>query len=251
MPKNVKYIDELALKPGHNIMMAFREGFVFGRVVYVDRDFFKPYALIDGNGNAVDIDANSSQTGLLFRDPRSTDNILAYMDTNTAPVTRMPWIMHGCIGIRPHIDALRLYIKYPEGQGIGGQFPDSDPTTASAGNYTGYISGVLSPYENPTEYGEFWIPPNTKIAMDWYNDDTRNHRPVLNLQFREYHLKLLSPNGPSRERELIGKIANGVVPHRIAQFGSPRVGLINYKLESDWKVPVISLEEAESYWGGR
>lgn len=239
------------LRQNDLFMLAFQQGFIFGRVLFAERMQFKPYKVINSAGTAVEVAAGSSQAELRFRDPRNTNVDLLYMDDETdVNAFNLPWILHGSIGIRPRTNALRMTLTYPEAKSKFGKFPDADPIQGtSAGNFLGYLSGENSPYEIPSDFLELWIPPKIHIGHQWYNDDAINHGPSLHLLFTLYHFQILRPDGPPDESDLIKKMATRKVPAAVAQCG-PSQSLLQYTYGSSWGVQPIALYEATTLGGG-
>jgi hypothetical protein len=239
------------LRPNDLFMLSFRQGFVFGRVLFAEKMHFKPYKLINAAGTAQEISANTANAELRFRDPRNNAVDLLYIDDETdAMAFNLPWIMHGSIGIRPRNNSMRLHIKYPEAKSQFGKFPDADPIQeTSSGNFLGYVSGEDSPYETPSDWLQIWIPPKIHIGHEWYNDDTTSHQPVLNLLFSTYWFQVFRPNGPPEEQDMIQKMANRRVPCAIGQCG-PTQNLLQFTYGSAWGVEPIPLYQATQLGGG-
>jgi len=245
-------ITEKFLQQNYLFAMAFSEGYVFGRVERRRICQYKPYYLIDKNGNAIDITEGSyeSEGCLRFRDPRNSQIDVLYLDEITDS-KGSPWFLHGAIGIKPQ--QVRMYYRFPEAKDIPGRFPNVDPISPTSGDNLGYVSGIQSPYENPSDFVELVIPPRIHICAEFYNMDSGdgvwNHRPCLNILFAVYWFQALSPQ---RHATLISKIARREVP---AAFFSVGVGTdpIDYpsNYESEWGVTVLTLDEAAALSGGQ
>lgn len=199
---------------------------------------YKPYAVIDSSGNAVDIAATSAQAELRFRDPRNTENDLIYLDA--AINSGYPWFLHGAIGIKPQF--INLYLRYPEAKEIPGKFPGVDPIKPSAGENLGYVNELNSPYDEPTDWAELVIPPYVHIGAEYYNKDSRAHQPVLNLLFAVYWVKFFN-----KGNLIVKRIANREVPAAFLTvgFGDTPIDL-GSKLQTEWGVKPLSLEEAST-----
>lgn len=227
----------------------FKEGFVFARVIRRRICHYKPWNLIDSNGDAVDIGEDSHAGPYRFRDPRNTANDILFLETSTNQ--GYPWLLHGGIGIRPQ--QILMYPRYPEGKTIPGKFPNLDPIKPSSGEYLGYVASQQSPFEQPTDYIEYVIPPHQRIAAEYYNqDDDRDHQPVLHLLFAVYWFQILTLD---THPELVGKIAERRVPSTFLTVGfgdAPEsLGQLtseNWGLGSKYE-KVLSLDEAAR--GGR
>lgn len=237
--KGIVPIVEKFLQPNYLFAMEFREGFVFGRVVRRRICQYKPYALIDSTGAVVNIAADSAQAELRFRDPRNPDVDILYLDVTTN--SGYPWILHGSIGIMPQY--IYMYPRFPEGKDIPGKFPNVDPIRPSAGDLLGYVNSLKSPYEEPTDYIEYVIPPKLHISAEYYNKDAaRAHQPVLNLLFALYWFQALTEKKNAR---LISQIAARSVPAAFLTVGFgdfPQE--LGDTLKKEWAVEPMSLEEA-------
>jgi len=241
MDVGVQPIAKRLLYPNYLAALEFAEGFVFARVVRRRICRFKPWKLIDANGNAVDIAASSHQSELRFRDPRNTQNDLLYLNTTTN--SGYPWILHGSFGIKPQY--IYMYLKFPEGKEIPGKFPAMDPIRPSSGDDVGYINSEVSPYGEPTDYVECVIPPGIHIAAEYYNKDSaRAHRPVLDIYFAVYWLQILDPDKDKHAR-LIADIASRRVPaaYLTVGFGNTPINM-GGTLKADWNAKPLSLDDA-------
>jgi len=247
-------IEKKFLQPNYLFAMQFREGWIFGRVIRRRICQYKPYSLIDSAGNTVDIAADSAQAELRFRDPRNTDVDILYLDTSTN--AGWPWFLHGGIGIKPQ--QIYMYPRFPEGKDIPGKFPNIDPIKPSAGDLVGYVNSLKSPYEEPTDFFEYVIPPKLHIGAEYYNkDDALAHNPVMNLLFCVYWFEALTK---TKHPALIRAIAARTTPAAFftVGFGDLPQELGN-ALREDWKVEPMRLSEAltlgvgasSHYRGGR
>jgi len=236
-------IVEKFLLPNYLMAIRFREGWLFGRTV--DRRIcqYKPYPLIDATGADVDIPASGHQSELRFRDPRNPDVDILYLRTTTN--AGFPWILYGSIGIKPQW--IRMYPRFPEGKEIPGKFPEIDPISPAAGDKTGYVSALESPYDEPTDWVEFVIVPLQHLGAEYYNFDDRAHQPVLNLLFEVIWFQVFKPDlervGPFND--LIRGIALRKVPAAFLRAGYGDMPLdLGATLRKDWKAVPISLDEA-------
>jgi len=234
----------------HNQLFAieFREGFLFGRVIRRRICQWKPWPLIDADGNTVDITAGSPQPESRFRDPRNPANDILYLDSSTN--AGRPWFFHGAFGIKPQ--QINMYLRYPEGDIIPGKFPEVDPIRPTSGDDISPINSLVSPYEQPTDYVEVIIQPGVHIAAEYYNkDEKRNHQPVLNILFSLYwvqffkiatHPTLISDIALKRyegAKAVFFKAGFGDFPHDLGP-----------QLVKDWDVKPMTLDEAVAL-GGR
>jgi len=167
--------------------------FLFGRVINAMILDYKPWKLIDANGNAVDIEPSTHQGELWFRDPRNTKNDIIYLDTAVSPAG-WPWFLHGSFGLEP--EPIRMYPRFPLGQGERpGQWPNIEAVNPAQNDHFGYIDSLRSPYEEPTNYREFVVPPRLKIGAEYYNtDDEERIQPIIHILFCKYEFQVLTPD---------------------------------------------------------
>lgn len=228
------------LRPNQLVVLRWHRGVTFHRVELAESVPFWPWFAIDGTGTAVTVSADSGQAELSFLDPRNTARDILYLKSQTdasVPAYEakggLAWLLHGALGIYPKSRHFRAYVKYPKGGHLFGQPPEAgaiQPT--QSGNFFG-IDGIMSPYENPSNYRPIWIPPMTEITAEFYNDHpTETWRPVINLMFQLLHMENLNPVGMDYEAELCKKMAQGKVAFTFAPMGPSR-HLRDYPL-SDW-----------------
>lgn len=234
------------LEPNYLMALQFREGFVFGRVVARRICQYKPWELIDSNGDGVDIAVSSAQAELRFRDPRNSANDILYLDSSVN--AGFPWFYHGAIGIKPQY--VYMYPRFPETKEIPGKFPEVDPIRPGTGDLLGYINEMTSPYEDPTDYVEWVIPPHVHVAAEYYNHDSdRAHRPVCNLLFALYWFQSF---GIDKFSWLIKKIATREVPAAFLKVGFGDFPQdLGSSLTRDWNVKPLDLDEAIEIGGRR
>jgi hypothetical protein len=220
----------------------FREGYVFFRVLRRRVCRYKPYPVIDENGNTIDIQPLTHETEHQFRDPRNTENDILFLETTVSP-DGYPWFLHGAIGIKPQY--INMYLRIPQGKDIPGRFPNLSPIRPSAGDDFGYINSELSPYGEPTDFVELVIPPKVHIGAEYYNKDPeRSHQPVLDLYFCVYWVQVFKPD-VEKHRKLIGDIAARRVPATFLMAGAGELPLeMGATLMRDWDVRPLSLDEA-------
>jgi hypothetical protein len=222
--------------------LEFKEGFVFFRVVRRRVCRYKPYPVIDENGNIIDIAPLTHETEHQFRDPRNTENDVLFLETSTSP-DGYPWFLHGAIGIKPQY--INMYLRIPQGKDIPGRFPSLSPIRPAAGDDFGYVNSELSPYGDTTDYVELVIPPKVHIGAEYYNKDpARSHQPVLDLYFCIYWIQIFKPED-DKYRRLISDIALRRVPAAFLTAGGGEEPLeMGTALKRDWDVEPISLDQA-------
>jgi len=230
----------------NNLLFAleFREGFIFGRTIRRRICQWKPWPLIDANAAAIDIDANSHQAEIRFRDPRNPSNDISYLDATTN--AGLPWFYHGAFGIKPQ--QINMYLRFPEGDIIPGKFPNIDPIRPSSGDDISALKSQVSPYEVPTDYHEVVLPPVTRIAAEYFNKDAdRNFQPVLNILFCLYWVQIFRPE---TSPEMISSIALRRYPSTFLTVGvGDQPQPIGDQTEADWGIVPMTLDEAVALGG--
>jgi hypothetical protein len=241
--KGIVPIVERFLYNNHLFCLEFSEGFIFGRVLRRRICNYKPYSLIDANGTTVNIAASGHQAELWLRDSRNTKVDILYLDETRDK--GFPWFLHGAIGWKPH--QILVYPRIPEGSNIPGKFPSLDPIRPSSGDLAGYYSGVESPYDCPTDFMEYVIPPKMHVGHEFYNKDDRAHNPVANILFALYHVQLFNPVlvGVGPHNRIIRDIALRHVPAAFFTVGftSEPVSM-GTTLMTDWGISPITLDQA-------
>lgn len=240
--RGLKPMIDAFVNPNDLIMAFWERGVTFHRVLLRESIPFAPWYAINSSGTKQTISAGGSQDILEFTDPRNNNDILYYLetqlDTNLSDKegNALPWLIHGSIGLFPVADYFRAFIKYPKTGYNFGHIPETGGITYSQSqNYFGF-TGILSPYDIPTNYRELWIPPQTKVAVQFYNDhETEVISPALNLMFEVMWLENLNPIGVQYEKEICQKMAQGKVYYDVAPMGPPR-HLKNFSY-NEWKYP--------------
>jgi hypothetical protein len=240
----VKPISEKILQPNFLMALEWKEGYIFARIVRKRTMIYKPYPLINANGATVDIPPGGHAGEYRLRDPRNTANDILYLDIEMD--SGYPWILHGSIGLKPN--QILMYPRFPEGQTILGKFPNIDPIQPKAGDPTGYVNSDYSPYDNPTDFIEYVIPPMQHIGFEFYNRDTEySHQPVLHIYFALYHFQILAPTpgASTLQNRLIRQIASRQVPAAFLTVGYTSSPLpMGERLMAAWGVKPINLDEA-------
>jgi len=136
-----------------------------------------------------------------------------------------------------------MYPRFPEGKEIPGKFPNVDPIRPSTGDLLGYVDSLVSPYESPTDFIEYVIPPLIRLGAEYYNKDLkRSHQPVMNLLFALYWFQAFTKE---KHPKLISSIAARTVPAAFFTVGWGDVPLpLGDTLKKEWNVEPMSLDEA-------
>lgn len=136
-----------------------------------------------------------------------------------------------------------MYPRFPETKEIPGKFPKLDPIQPAAGNLLGYINSLKSPYEEPTDYVEWVIPPKLHVGAEYYNiDANRNHQPVMNILFALYWFQAFNQ---ARFPNLIARIAAREVPAAFLKVGFGDFPHdLGSTLRKDWDITPLTLDQA-------
>lgn len=255
--KGIIPIEQKFMQRNDLFAMSFREGFIFGRIINRRICQWKPYPLIDAAGAVVDIPASTAQPELRFRDPRNPANSILYL--NSASSVGWPWFLYGAFGIKPQY--IQMYLRYPEGDVIPGKFPNIDPVRPAVGDQISPLTGLTSPYEQPTDYQEVVIQPKIELGCEYYNhDEEREHQPVINILFCLYWAQLFTKNS---HPTLIADIALKRYRGEKATFLTCGFGDhphdLGPELAKEWRLVddegnytgILSLDEAANLVGGR
>jgi len=239
----IRPIQEKFLQNNYLMAIEFLEGFVFGRVIRRRICQYKPLALVDTTGAVVNINPKTHQPELRFLDPRNPAVDVLFLDRAT--IAGYAIIYHGAIGIMPQY--IYMYPRFPEGKEIPGKFPIIDPIRPVEGDFIGYINSLKSPYEEPTDFVEWVIPPYIHVGAEYYNwDEQRAHQPVLNLLFALYFFEVLRP---PKHAKLISQIARRAIPAAFLTVGwGDKPEPIGDMLMKEWKVTPLSIDEAIELW---
>ena len=236
------------LQRNASFALEVREGFIFGRVIRRKITQFKPWPLIDANGNTIDILPSTHQTELRFIDPRQVANALLFLKTTTD--AGLPWFYHGAFGIDPQY--ISMYLRYPEGKIIPGKFPAITPINPAAGDRISDLNGIVSPFEQPTDYHECIILPTFYMGAEYYNqDEVRRHNPQINILFCLYWVQLYKKTThPTLIADIALKRYEGAKATFLQHGFGNHPEELGPQMQKDWDITPLSLDEAAAL-GGR
>ena len=245
----LKPIIKTFMEPNYEFAMQWSGGskkpskFMFGRVINRRIMQYKPWPLINGNGEDIDIEPSSHQAEVAFNDPRNTQKDILYLDTEISPMG-WPWFLHGAFGPSP--EWIKMWPKFPTTTDIDGKFPNLDPIQPSANDNISYINSQNSPYDCPSNYRQYVIPPKLHIGAEYFNtDDEDHHQPAINILYCLYWFQVLKPEAHSQAiREIATRPGR---PHFFTiGFGDQPLAM-GIELEQKWlgeEVELMTLEEA-------
>jgi len=195
-------IDEKFLTSGDLFALKYSNGYVFFRVEMWEQLQYKPFVVGD-----VPPGQNSGFSRL---EDQNGDDIL-HVDKEDEKV------LHAGIGMAP-ADIAR-FTNYPESENRLRTFPNLTVPSSRSGSLYGDVDGDLSPYEQPTDAEELFIPPDVHLDFDFLNpSETETKTVQLNLRAREYSVRTLQP---SRNQDPIRRVMSPGSPIPIAPVGSP------------------------------
>lgn len=226
---NASPIDDKFLGSRDLFGMRFSQGLIFLEVEGWEQLRYSPYNEVGS--------VNGEDAAGFSRLEDDGDDIL-YVEKSDKKV------LHCGIGQSP--SHIRRYTNYPEGENRLRTFPNLG--TPRTGDNFGYVDGNDSPYEQPTDVGELWIPPGTHIDFNFYNADSEAHEPILNIVAREYNVRPLNPER-SDDASQIKRVVSPGSPMPLVPAGSMD-RQVEFDLDDFWEVEPIGFDEARSLGGG-
>lgn len=222
-------IDDKFLGSRDMFGVRFSQGLIFLEVEGWEQNRYSPYNEIG------DVEGQSSAG--FERLEHEGDDIL-YIEKSDKKM------LHCAIGQSP--SHIRRYTNYPEGENRLRSFPNLG--TPRSGDDFGYVDGNDSPYEQPTDVEELWIPPGVHLDFNFYNADTQTHEPILNIVAREYNIRPLVPDRDEDARQ-IRRIVSPGSPMPLVPAGSMD-RQVEFDLDDFWEVEPIGFDEARRLGGG-
>lgn len=209
---------------GHNDLFALRfaEGLVFFEVDGYEEVQYKPYTGI----GKVSAEGSTGWTVL----KHNNDEILNVPENEQK-------VLHVAIGQNSSV--VRRYTNYPEAQNRLRKMPNLNSPSPSRGDDFGYVDGDSSPYSNPTDAEELFIPPGQSLDFNFYNPDDREREVSLSIKGRVYDVNVLDPHMEQNKSAVRRVVKPGSAPP-IANVGSPD-NQANFKHQNEWGVSPVSL----------
>lgn len=228
--KGLQPIDEKFLDTGDLFGLRFSEGLIFLEVTGWQQNRYSPY-------NGFDAAPSKSSTGFSRLEDNGDD--ILYVEK------RKKKVLHTAIGHSP--SDLRRYTNYPEGEVRLRAIPNL--STPRPGDDYGYIDGNDSPYGEPSDAEELFIPPGNHLDFNFYNPGNEPQTPIVNLKLREYNVRPLNPRN-SDDQQAIRRIVSSGSPIPIPPAGGMD-RQVDYDLAEFWGVNPISFKKARNLGGGR
>lgn len=222
-------IYEKFLQPNQRMGLCFKEGWVWLRVLAVERfPFGKPWTLqmklIGTDGTLDPVELKDEQGNRMF-------------DVTVEHASNI--IYHIGIGLKPR--EMRVYPEYPSGRRRG-RVLAFVPT--ELGTDRSYVTGDDSPYDLPTDALEFVFPYGVTATFGFHNPSDKKMLPAFNVEGAKYRIYIYDPK-KEFDRDLIRKMALGTATFYPFTIGPPEDPMY-YQLENYWKVKPLTLEKAQT-----
>ena len=206
---------EALLERGNNFALHMDGGWVFGKVLDIDRTISMVYNRFNTLGpQSYKTTVGSETTGTAWHVLEDDDEHEYLYEKYSNK------LIQAFIGISP--SPLKLFWQYPAAtpRGTLGEILLKEPFTDET---PGAIDGYMSPFTLPTEAGELMIPKEVRIALGLYNPTSYNVNPVLKFMMQRMEVRYLDPDN-SADMSVIESIQNG----GRCKFWSPGLGLWDY-----------------------
>lgn len=199
-----KPIGEQFLGRGDIFALRFNEGIIPLSVQSWEFVQYEPHTQMDS------IPAQDSSGTTRLEDGDGDDILFIEKDSNV--------VYHIGIGQRP--SSLRRYTEYPENGPTLGAFNNLSSVSSRGGDNYGHADGSDSPYEQPTDARELFIPPGIHMGFDFYNpNQNENVDPILNIRGRKYSIDFIDPSS-GEGLNTVKRILSPGSPMPIADVGS-------------------------------
>lgn len=196
-----KAIDEKFLESGNLFVLKYGNGYKFFEVETWETLQFRPY-----------------EVGEI--QPGQTEGFTKIEDVNGDDILHVEQgddiVLHTGIGMSPA--SIRRYTNFPESENRLRTIPNLSVPSARNGDDYGFVDGEDSPFSQPTDAEELFIPPNVHLDFAFHNPSpTRPESPLLNIKMRKYNVKEINPRqNPNTVRRIMSP--GGPVP--VAPVGS-------------------------------
>lgn len=219
---SVKSWKEKVLKPNFYIAFEFSQGFVAAQVRRVMITKKEPYRLYyDANYNPQTLTPSIGWVD--WYKPRDTSGKYIFTIDNNNEVIQV------FLGLRP--TRLKLYFRIPSGTPIK-NLP-YNPVTEKV-DY-GFINGIDSPYDEPTEAGELWFIRDLTCDFALYNDTDKIMFPEAKIIYVRYWVDFL-------RGDLARKVVTGELPcYNVTIGGFIPTSIENTKWRELWNANQIEV----------
>ena len=164
-----------------------------------------------------------SFSNITVRGGVTTFNLLEDGDDELLDVTEnfaKSIIIHAGLGIKPVTNDLRVYVQFPTGTDLH-QILAVPPTDVGAD--FAYVTAMDSPFDNPTEALEFFIPYNYTLSLAFADVERVAESsifPSINIVQMAYLFELLIPGKDKATDLLISQMARGAKKCRYKVIGA-------------------------------
>jgi len=196
-----KSIDEKFLESGDLFVLKYSNGYKFFEVETWKTLKFRPY-------DVGTVSAGSTQGFERLTDVNGDD--ILYVEQGDSVV------LHASIGMSPA--SVRRYTNFPESENRLRTIPNLPNPSARNGDDYGFVDGEDSPFSQPTDAEELFIPPNTHLDFAFHNPSpTRPVSPKLNIKMRGYQVNEIDP---SNRRNIVQRAMSPGSPIPVSTVGS-------------------------------
>lgn len=223
-------IESKFLNTGDLFAMRFADGLIFLEVTGWQQNRYAPY-------NGVEEVPPESSSG--FQRLEDDGDDILYIEK------RKKKVIQAGIGVSP--SQIRRYTNFPEGEVRLRSLPNL--STPRSGDDYGYVDGEDSPYGEPTDAEELWIPPGVHLDFNFHNADKKPATPIANIKLREYNVRTLNPNNSSDANAIKRIVAAGSPMPIVPAGGIDRQ--VDFDLQEFWDADTITFDEARNLGGGR
>ena len=203
--------DEMFLKPGHFLGVAFQEGPVFFRITGREIMSYEPYEV----GT---VQAGNTSGWFVPQDSRG-NRILE--------PEREKYILHSFVGVAP--EEAEVYLNFPPREArynlIG---------TRPVPGKTKWIDGVNSPFEDPNERSELVSFVDLYPEFNVANPSSRDIYAMLDFEVAKYDFRIIT------DRNLLEKLIEGTKKCKFYTFLQP------YQMP-DWLSRIVNTQGILSY----
>jgi len=200
----MKRIEEHLLKENYYVGLGFPKGYIFFRILGVERFVFK-WDYVTEVGSALSADELKEDVRLSY-DAQDIKDILLNQKKDE--------LYQVFIGVDPSY--LKIYLKVPtrtpQRELIEYVRWDKAP-------FGEYVDGFESPLEDPSPDTELWIPKSESegfYRFDFYNPMTFEISPFLKIYISRYKVKIV------RDPDLIEGFISGRIPCRLVTMAGLR-----------------------------
>ena len=225
--QSMKTYKDSLLERGNNFALHMDGGWLFGRVLDLDRPtsiVYNRYNTLAGLGYKATVGTDTTASTWNIPQDANSSRYLYEDDKDR--------LLQAFVGISPA--PMKVFIQFPESipRGALSQFPMNEPFDDAT---PGAIDGYMSPFAMPTDAGELMIPAQTNVALGLYNPKSYAVNPVLNFVIQRMKVRYLDKD-KSVDKQIIESIING----GRCKYWSPGVENWSYNSKSRLGIPTVA-----------